>query len=399
MCLIDCGRPKAGVHFGRGRFSLLLSRAIMVLEVSASVKGQREVATYAGSAVRQAATRLPFLDFLRALASQLIVWHHLVFYGPLPVAVYPIAPRLIDWLIDYARMAVQVFFVLGGFFTARSLARAKIMSPQFLIGMIGQRYRRIGVPYLVTLLLAIAANALARRWMNHDAISEPPTVGQLLAHAAFLHDILGYQALTAGIWYLAIDFQLFLLFLLTFAGAQAWLKRRGEASADQVMNLVLKILVPLALASLFWFNRHPRFDAWAIYFVGSYFLGIVLQRVVEQRLKLSLGVSYLALVLVAAVVDPRPRLLVAVSTAVIVFAAERFGILQQWPRNRVVNYFGRISYSLFLIHFPVLLVVNAWGVQRFTTSAGMAALGIGVAYGLSLLAGAALYHGVESRLR
>ena len=69
--------------------------------------------------------RYPFLDFLRAMASQLIVWHHLAFYGPLAESVYPLAPHVFDWLMRYARMAVQVFFVLGGFFTARSLTRSK----------------------------------------------------------------------------------------------------------------------------------------------------------------------------------------------------------------------------------------------------------------------------------
>ena len=53
--------------------------------------------------------RFRFIDFLRALASQLIVWHHLAFYGPLSDIAYPLAPLAIDVLYDYARMAVQVF--------------------------------------------------------------------------------------------------------------------------------------------------------------------------------------------------------------------------------------------------------------------------------------------------
>jgi len=106
----------------------------------------------------------------------------------------------------------------------------------------------------------------------------------------------------------------------------------------------------------------------------------------------------LGLTLVAASVDPRPRLFVAAATAVVVFLAAKVGVLGQWPRSRVVNYFGRISYSLFLIHFPVLLVVNAWGSQRFTASAGIAAAGLFMAYALSVGAGALLHHGVESRI-
>ena len=345
------------------------------------------------------ASRLPFLDFLRAAASQLIVWHHLSFYGPLPECAYPAAPMVLEWLAHYARMAVQVFFVLGGFFTARSLSRTKQLDVRSLGANVWQRYRRIGVPYLAALVAAVFANALARQWMTHEAISEPPTVGQLLAHAAFLHDILGYEALTAGIWYLAIDFQLFLLTLVLFCAAQWWLTRRNRCSVPATMRVLLGALAPLALASLFWFNRHPKFDAWAIYFVGSYFLGVVLHELLEGRLKLSSALVYWALVILAALVDSRPRLLVAAATTLIVFVAARTGIMQNWPKNRLINYFGRISYSLFLIHFPVLLVVNAWGAQRFTGSTWMAMAGLFVAYGLSLVAGMILYHGVESRIR
>lgn len=353
----------------------------------------------ADSRVARKTSRLPFLDFLRAVASQLIVWHHLSFYGPLAEFAYPAAPVLLDWLARYARMAVQVFFVLGGFFTTHSLSRSKVLNARSVASSIWLRYRRIGIPYLAALAVAILANALARQWMDHEAISASPTFGQLLAHAAFLHDILGYQALTAGIWYLAIDFQLFLLSLGLFWAAQSWLGRRGQGTNSDALRLLMKCVAPLAVASLFWFNRHSKYDAWAIYFVGSYFLGVVLHELLERRLRLSWAVSYWGLVIVAGIVDPRPRLLVAAATTLIVYLAARSGILSQWPRNSVVNYFGRISYSLFLIHFPVLLVINAWGAQRLTTSTSMAVCGLLLAYALSLMAGIVLYHGVEKRIR
>ena len=59
--------------------------------------------------------RMPLIDAFKALASQLIVLHHLAAYGPLSVAARQIAPATVDWLYDYARMAVQIFLVIGGF--------------------------------------------------------------------------------------------------------------------------------------------------------------------------------------------------------------------------------------------------------------------------------------------
>lgn len=344
-------------------------------------------------------SRMPFLDFMRAIASQCIVLHHLVFYGPLPERAYAALPQIFDWFYDHARMAVQVFFVLGGFFTSRGLCRIKTASFGTFASTIITRYRRIGIPYLVTLLVAVMANELARVWMTHEAISERPTILQLLAHATFVHDILGFQALTAGIWYLAIDFQLFLLTLVTVMLARAVVREEKAIDPTATYQFVLKTILPLALASLFWFNRHPQYDVWAIYFVGAYYLGIVLHGVLERSLKLHWGAAYLSLVVLAGVVDLRPRLFVAAATAFVVFIAQRGKLLYAWPKNRIINYMGRISYSLFLIHFPVLLVVNAWGSKYLLASTASALAGLIAAYVLSLLAGIALYRGVESRIR
>ena len=67
--------------------------------------------------------RLPLIDAVKGVAALLIVLHHLAFYGPLSDVAYPLAPALLGWLSEYARMAVQAFLVIAGFGAARRLAR------------------------------------------------------------------------------------------------------------------------------------------------------------------------------------------------------------------------------------------------------------------------------------
>ena len=67
-------------------------------------------------------SRDPLIDIFKALACALIIWHHLAFYGPMSDAVLPLFPRLLSWLYDYGRMAVQVFLVLGGYLSVAHLA-------------------------------------------------------------------------------------------------------------------------------------------------------------------------------------------------------------------------------------------------------------------------------------
>lgn len=105
--------------------------------------------------------RFQFLDLLRALAAQLIVWHHLAFYGPLSDRAWNLAPRLLVWLHHHARMGVQVFLVVGGFVAAQHLAKLNTSSWGNFSSEISRRYRRIAGPYLVVLIMAVAANALA----------------------------------------------------------------------------------------------------------------------------------------------------------------------------------------------------------------------------------------------
>ncbi len=100
------------------------------------------------------ATRFAFIDLLRVVAAQVIVLHHLACYGPLSDHAYPVAARTIDWLFLYGRFAVQIFFVTGGYCLAGSLSRRAPTRPRSWLGMIVDRYFRIGLPYLAALALA-----------------------------------------------------------------------------------------------------------------------------------------------------------------------------------------------------------------------------------------------------
>lgn len=149
--------------------------------------------------------RQRFLDLLRAVAAQLIVWHHLAFYGPLSDRAWPLPPRLFSWLHAHGRMAVQIFLVVGGFVAAQHLGRLGHVRWRDVGLEISRRYRRVGGPCLVVLAFAVCANALADHWIEHRSISAPPTVAQVLAHLACAQDVLGFEALSAGLWYLSVD--------------------------------------------------------------------------------------------------------------------------------------------------------------------------------------------------
>ena len=340
---------------------------------------------------------VPIIPYLRAIGSHLIVWHHLVFYGPVSEIAYELSPGLFDWLIEYARMAVQVFFVLGGFVTARKLARPMRWTLATLAREVVARYRRVGIPYLVVLVVAVVANHLARQAMDHESISAPPTLMQLIAHAAFMQNLLGYESLSAGIWYLGVDFQLGLFVLLTLAACQR-LCGGDERQPERGFLAAQWLFWPVAVVSLLWLNRVSACDSYAVYFFGSYFGGMVVAWVIEKRLPKTALLVYAGLVSAALVVEWRPRLAVALATGLAVVLSHAIGRLRQGAWWSFVNFWSDRSYSLFLIHFPVCLVTTAW-LAELVDDRPRAAMGVLVLeYGLSLLAAIVFYQLVERQI-
>ncbi|KDR91321.1 acyltransferase family protein, partial [Agrobacterium tumefaciens] len=111
-------------------------------------------------------SRSALIDCTKGLACAAIVWHHLAFYGPMSDVAHPVMPDLLDWLYEYARMAVQIFLVIGGFLAAASLAPTGLARFDSPWSKIGKRFVRLVVPYAVALVVTIVVSAAIRPWFD-----------------------------------------------------------------------------------------------------------------------------------------------------------------------------------------------------------------------------------------
>lgn len=339
------------------------------------------------------AQRQLHLDALKLIGSQLIVLHHLSAYGPVADAASQWAPEVMGWLYDYARMAVQIFLVLGGYLALRSLQPALASGRTPLAVVLLRRYLRLAGPFAVALGLAVGAAALARMWLSDDFIPAAPSVGQLLAHVLLLQGMLGTDALSAGVWYVAIDFQLFVLLALLLWPGPRRLGRWGTP---------LLILAGLGL-SLLLINRDDRWDNWALYFFGAYGLGAAVawaQHAQRPRLWLALlGV----LALGALWLEFRTRIALALAVAVLLALGHHLssigpGLGLSVGLQRIVHVLGRSSYALFLVHFPVLVLGNVLYVHGLPQSPGAATAALLVIWGASVALGLWFERWVETPL-
>jgi peptidoglycan/LPS O-acetylase OafA/YrhL len=100
-------------------------------------------------------------------------------------------------------------------------------------------------------------------------------------------------------------------------------------------------------------------------------------------------------VVMALLLDYRSRIAVALVVALALGLASRHGFLVRWPKSSLLAYLGQISYSVFLIHFPVCLIINALVAHVALADPWLNLAGIVLAWVVSLLAGGLFYRVVE----
>lgn len=299
-------------------------------------------------------TRFPLLDFLKALAAQMVLLHHLVAYGPVSDAFFNEHPELWTWLFNEPRIIVQIFLVISGFLLGRSLINARNL-PEFKQAVLN-RYLRLVLPYLVALALAMVCAWFARGYLDDDFVPEVPGLGQTLAHMVLLHKVLGFDSLSSGVWYVAIDFQLFVMGLAIFH-----LTATPGGKTELSRGVALVLCAGLGLVSLFYFNLDRDLDNFGIYFFGSYSLGILVSWISQRArpwpwLMLLMLCGGLALEFAF-----RSRIALALFTATMVFFSTQpaAATLNRLVDRRWIGFLGQTSYSLFLVHFSLILVGNA----------------------------------------
>lgn len=298
-------------------------------------------------------------------------------------------PKLIDFLVEDGRLAVQPFLVISGFLAAQSLRKR---SEHALLALTWQRYIRLAPPLGFALLLVIVSTAMVGRDLaGQDWLSPLPSMSVLLAHLLLLQDLLEIPSLLAGAWYVAIDLQLFVLFVALIVGVN----KLPRLATDVVVPALLAMAT---VASIFVFSRLPSLDVWGIYFLSAYGLGALAASSAYSRTGKWLWWTTVALLLVDYLLEPRARPLWALATALTLYAgssvswASRSGNSRSGFIGQLVRYLSDGSYGVFVCHFAVIILVSGlW--SRFHFSGVHAAL---AAFGLVIIASVGLGASIQA---
>ncbi|MFF4977694.1 acyltransferase family protein [Streptomyces sp. NPDC001083] len=302
---------------------------------------------------------MPGLDGLRGLTALYVVLFHcwlLAFPG------FPrnSGPSWLGWLM-YGRLAVVLFLTLSGFSLALSAARRGWRSGS-LAGFLRRRAWRILPPYWAALVFSLAV----ARWVVPASHFGPPTGASVLVYGLVAQDMVTAPTPNGAFWSIGVEAELYLVFPLLL------LIRRRLGAVVLLAGVTLLVVAhgltanggtPVEGLNGLTPNLAPVFVA------GLVGAGVVVASERVRRLPWHWAAALAALPVLAlivvkgpvwtvdhyfwvdlAVVPAMTLLLVAVSTG-------RPDVLTRLLSTRPVRALGDFSYSLYLVHLPIVMVV------------------------------------------
>jgi peptidoglycan/LPS O-acetylase OafA/YrhL len=317
-------------------------------------------ASDASAAATSRSRRVAGLDGIRGLAALYVVVDH-VFLRTFPG--YPVdrAPFWAGWFI-YGRFAVVVFIVLSGFSLALSPARhgwRLDAVSRFAL----RRARRILPPYWAALAFSLAVAWLIVPQPGHGV----PDATSVLANGLLVENIVPAHSPNAAFWSMAVEAQLYLLFPLLLLTV----RRRGAIVMLAAVTVVVAAvgIVGPHVSHLATFVIQSPPDLAALFAVGILAAGIVSAGPARRSwpwawLALGAAVPVLATVWWEGSVWTLDHLFwvdlglgPAIACLLAALATGRPAPLLRALDTRPMRTLGSFSYSLYLIHAPIVAIV------------------------------------------
>jgi len=302
-------------------------------------------------------------------------------------------------------VGVDVFYVISGFLIS-SIIWGQLEAGRFTLrGFYLRRFRRLAPALICVQLLLIGTSYLlllpqeARDLAAQNVTAQAYIINLYLWRHVSYFGIRSDSVMLLHCWSLAIEEQFYLLYPLLLMLVHRYARRRlgwvlaSLATASFLLNLVFVQRKPEATFYLLPTRAWELLLGALLPFVQPWFES----RARARQLAAAVGV----LLIVGALVFYHPGiafpgtfdLLPTVGTAVLLLATAGEG---SWVslvlRRKPVVYIGTISYSMYLVHWPIK-VLASYFLPSYTL--GWRWASVGLALSLSV----AVYHGVENPIR
>jgi peptidoglycan/LPS O-acetylase OafA/YrhL len=337
------------------------------------------------------------LDLIRGLAAWAVMWGHLraLFFVDFQHIVRN-SPwlRVLYFFSGFGHEAVMVFFVLSGFFISSTIVSRWIAGNWSWRDYAIDRSSRLYVVLIPALLLGCVWDKAGSSIFASTGLYSGPlegfgaaiaqnriTPGIFLGNLVFLQTVVCPTFGSNGpLWSLANEFWYYILFPVALAAGIAW---RVNSTRRAILLTILAVILAIFLGSeiLLGFLIWLAGAVVVLVFSNCRFLG---------KGWLVLYFLVCSLVLSACLGAARTGYSVVLGSDLgvgLAFSLFLFGVLQMeigtghgfYPRT--AHTIAGFSYSLYVLHFPFLLLLRAWMVPPQRWQPDMAHLGYGAIIG------------------
>ncbi len=275
--------------------------------------------------------------------------------------------------------------MISGFVIPYSLNRAgyRLQSyPRFIL----KRIVRLDPPYLVSLVIILGLGYAYSTYSGHPFVIEGQPVGlvRVLLHLGYLNMFFHHAWLNPSFWTLAIEFQYYLMVGLAFP------------LINSANRLVRWAVLALFAGSALFIGGHGLLPDGAPFgpFIFTFSCLFVLGIVTFQRYSELIGRwEYLTIIFAASLGTWLTVGLPAMAAGLFAVAAINF----YKQKNVITKFLGNISYSLYLLHWPIgHLTLSLLGSKLLGASSDGARIAvIFLALGVCLVSSYLLYALVE----
>lgn len=258
--------------------------------------------------------RLQHLDAIRGLAALIVCLCHFK---------HAFAPAVATLFAPLGEYGVFIFFVLSGFLIPRVLSKE-----DYRLANIGRfllkRVARLHPPYLVSLALTLALSIAAAAW-KHEAITW--SAADLISYFFYVEA----PAENPVYWTLRVEICFYIFLALAYPLLNS-------------PNRTVRTLAFLAPCAIWFFLSDILF----VHFIAFFLIGMALEQLQHGLIDWTeFGAKLLLASALAWAQTGWDGMGIALATAALISLPLRVRI------PRVILWFGAISYSLYLVHFPV----------------------------------------------
>ena len=327
--------------------------------------------------------RLRFLDGLRAVAALAVLFHHLYYNSDFERIFSSALPPWFAGFAELCARGVQVFFVISGFVIAYSVRNLWI-DRRTALNFALRRQIRLDPPFWICLVLAVIDLAIVAR--VHPDLAPAPTLGAFVLNFLYLPGVAHAPMYLSVAWTLCLEVQFYLVFILLL-----WVAQLRWRRVISVAGIFLLGIGSLAFRARLTNDDYP-------WFIGSFYLfaaGVLVCWVMLRKAPLWLLVIYASAMLAVGVLREQQTILAGFAITALIYLSAVCGRLDVWLSGRIFQYFGRISYSLYLVHLPILTRVYRAGLRITPQSFWAGLLWLTVGLLLSIVAAHLLNRYVE----